>query len=117
MIEIFLIVRQYSHSVRQNTTYGSVSIPRKSLTDGTSPRISVRITNEIAEILEEQNDKSEYIREAILHYSKYNRTFSQVSDSVERGSPDLGFSISSSREDRNKSETKRVTTYKPAWRR
>ena len=87
------------------------------MTNGTSPRISVRITNEIAEILEGQHDKSEYIREAILHYSEYNRTFSQVTGSTEREISDTELSISSSRNERNKSETKRVTTYKPAWRR
>ena len=46
-------------------------MPRKSLTQGDSPRITFRISNEIEEILSslDKNERSAFMREAIVHYA------------------------------------------------
>lgn len=46
-------------------------MPRKSLTDGDSPRITLRMNNEIKEILADidKNQRSAFIRDAIVHYA------------------------------------------------
>jgi hypothetical protein len=89
-------------------------IPRKSLTEGNSPRISVRITNEIKEILENQEDKSEFIREAIIHYARFDSALSRPSTT--EYTYNKANSVVS-RVESTEDEDKRVVAYKPAWKR
>ena len=48
-----------------------LNLPRKSLTDGDSPRFTIRLNYEIQTILADidKHERSAFIREAILHYA------------------------------------------------
>ncbi len=94
-----------------------IIIPRKSLSEGTSPRITVRITHEIEEILERQDDKSDFIRDAILHFDKFSSSYSLSSRSSKTEQPYGSVNSSLSQDERLEDDDKRVIAYKPAWKR
>ncbi len=89
-------------------------MPRKSLTDGDSPRITLRMNNEIQEILADidKNQRSAFIREAIVHYassSTYRRKMTSDYYSTDNTSI-------KTREKEQPSIPIRVL-HKPAWQR
>ena len=53
-----------------------LNIPRKSLSEGESPRLTIRISSEVEQILSlvDQKRKSLFVRDAILHYAKYGNS-------------------------------------------
>ncbi|MFX0124129.1 MAG: hypothetical protein ACFFAE_10875 [Candidatus Hodarchaeota archaeon] len=82
-------------------------MPRKSLTDsGISPRINFRMDKEVEKILQQTQDKSRFIREAIVYYWEH------------LGLGDLSPSESIPREEPPeppKSETVSNSTWKAPW--
>jgi hypothetical protein len=81
-----------------------------------APRINVRITQEIKNILEDEKDKSGFVREAILYYSKHGpKTIesSTIGDS-RREYRTISNNLGKKSED---SPSPKVRTYQPAWKR
>ena len=88
-------------------------MPRQSLTEGDSPRITLRMNNETKKILDgiDKNQRSSFIREAIVHYASYSTYTREISND--------SYSTDSSSPQTKKPEQPRipVTVYKPAWQR
>ncbi len=81
-----------------------------------APRLSIRVTQEIKDIVDEQKDKSKFVREAILHYSKY---VSQPSENNSRSDSSREYRTISNNIIKKKEEPSppKVRTYQPAWKR
>jgi hypothetical protein len=94
-----------------------LSIPRKSLSQGESARLTIRISSEVEQILSliDSKRKSPFVRDAILYYAKFGnspdlspKTFSNLSSDDYDG------------KDNKYSETQSapiVIVNKPAWQR
>ena len=100
-------------SFRQTLFKRNTNLPRKSLTEGDSPRITLRMNNEILTILDEidKNKRSAFIREAIIHYassSAYRRKTSTSSYLEEN-------TVKKTEEKEQPSIP--VKVYTPAWKR
>lgn len=82
-------------------------MPRKSLMgSGNSPRINFRMDDEVEKILQQTQDKSRFIREAIVYYWENlgNRDFKPI-ESIPREEPI----------EPSKSETVSNSTWKAPW--
>lgn len=85
--------------------YGANKMPRKSLTgSGESIRMNFRVSKEIISILDNVDNKSDFIREAIIHH--WNR--------VEDSFPDTDDSITSLK-DKNRNNIAVNGTWSPSW--
>ncbi|MHA1994038.1 MAG: hypothetical protein ACW97Z_05830 [Candidatus Hodarchaeales archaeon] len=53
-----------------------LKIPRQSLSKGESPRLTIRISSEVEQILSliDQKRKSLFVRDAILYFAKYGNS-------------------------------------------
>jgi hypothetical protein len=89
-------------------------LPRKSLTEGDSPRITLRMNHEIENILSDidKNERSAFIREAIVHYAS-SSTYRRKSISISPSTDNLSLLT---KEKVEPSSPVRVL-HKPAWQR
>ena len=90
-------------------------MPRKSLTEkGDSPRITLRMNTEILAILEDidKNQRSAFIREAIVHYASSSAYRSKISTTSYSSS-----SMSIQIEGKEQPSTPIRVLHKPAWQR
>jgi len=89
-------------------------LPRKSLTEGDSPRFTIRLNNEIQKILADidKNKRSAFIREAIIHYASSSTYRSKVSfDQPYKDKVTLPV------QEKVQHETPVRVLHKPAWQR
>lgn len=80
---------------------------------GDSTRHTVRVDDEVQKILEDQNQKSAFIREAILHYAS-STTYRRRKISLDINTND---NTSVEKKEEEKPETPVRVLHKPAWQR
>ena len=87
-------------------------MPRKSLTEGDSPRFTIRLNNEIQKILADidKNERSAFIREAIIHYAS-----SSTFRTKESFDPPYKDTVSKQTKEKEQPETPVRVLHKPAW--
>lgn len=89
--------------------------PRNSLMQkgGDSTRHTLRVNDEVQKILEDQNQKSEFIREAILHYASSD-TYQRRKINLDTNTND---NASVEKKEKEQPEKPVRILHKPAWQR
>jgi uncharacterized protein (DUF1778 family) len=94
-----------------------ICLARKSLTDGDSPRITLRMDNETKKIIADidKKQRSAFIRKAIVHYASSTAYRKEISTNLI--SNDNKSNQSKKQEYSSVQHTPVNTPYKPAWQR